>query len=148
MRRNIFYNTNERQVGLAQPQRRHVLAAAVASLVTPRVVLISGVAFGSMVLSAPAKAEPLAVCMAVASAVMGAIQAHNASDGGAKTLATATLEYQRVISGQLNAVLTGIAQLLAQQDLLVKQGERTPEMVDQYALQSALGGAAEQYQAF
>lgn len=54
------------------------------------------------------------VCLAIASAILGLIQANNPSDGGMGALLTATLDYQRIMSKQLN----GIQQQL---DLLLEE---------------------------
>lgn len=59
-----------------------------------------------------AHAEPVTVCLAVASAVAGLIAANNRSDGGMSAVMLATLEYQRAMAGQLASLQAGMAEVL------------------------------------
>lgn len=92
-----------------------------------------------------AAAEPVTVCLAVASVVFGAIQAHNASDGGLRGMLQATLDYQRAMSNQLESIQHGISDTLQRLGTLQGAVDSLPEETVMRQILTELGGASRQY---
>lgn len=127
--------------------RRHVLKVALTSAL-PRPAALRLAALGSVGIAAhqPAHAEPITICLAVASAVMNMVAAANSSDGGIGGLLKATLDYQRILSSQVASLQLAMAEVLA------KLNELEPKIAALFfqnrvkELQEQIGGAILSYQ--
>jgi hypothetical protein len=106
-------------------RRREVLALPLSRVLpsfgTGRLAAVSPIAAGLAFTPRSAQAEPVTACLAVASAVAGLIAANNRSDGGMGAMMTATLEYQRVMAGQLASLQEGMAEVLTKLSALPKE---------------------------
>lgn len=99
-------------------QRRKLLLSSLAMLLNPRACIsLKGsaaifLAAGTGLRSAPAIAEPVTICLAIASAVASLIAANNRSDNGIGAVLSASLEYQKTMAGQLFSIQDSMASLL------------------------------------
>lgn len=97
-----------------QESRRRVLKSGLGYAITSLRIQLGAPITLSLLAPRTARAVPVTACIAIATAVAGMAASQNQSDGGIGAQFKASLEYQRIMVGQITALQTAMGQVLAQ----------------------------------